>query len=58
MGRKNPDERTVKPAGKPVSACRTGPTIHETQAEWRLSELAGQELRFGERPAMDQNRRP
>ena len=51
-------DRTVKPAGKPTWASRTGPKMHGTEGERTLGKLAGRELRAGERPAMDRKRRP
>jgi hypothetical protein len=63
MGSKNSggEARVIKPAGKPAFVAKTlsgQPTMHGTEAEFDLGRLAGEELRFGERPAMDTNRRP
>lgn len=55
------ETRVVKGAGEPMFKARMRaqqPTMHETEGEFKLGRLAGQELRAGERPAMDRNRRP
>jgi hypothetical protein len=61
MARRKDEARVIKGAGEPMFKARMRakqPTMHETEGEFILGQLAGQELHSGERPAMDRNWRP
>lgn len=60
MGKKD-EARTVRKAGEKIwtARARAGQvTTHGFESSTKTMKLAGQELAFGERPAMDRNRRP